>query len=460
MSDNTYDLKHTDAAKDFYKKLLTLVVPMAFQQLMSALVGVSDAVMMGFLNQDALSAVSLATQVSFVFFLFLFALTSGVSIFAAQYWGIRDGNSIEKILAIGLKAALFISLPFTLACLFTPGLVMRAFASEAVLIDGGAEYLLYVAPSFILLCISQVYLTIMKNCGKAGMCAIISSSSVVVNIIFNALLIFGIGPFPEMGIAGAAVATVIAKLMETVWVLIIMILPGNIKIRMKYLFKTDKVLRKDFWKYSLPIFGNQLGWGLGFTMYSVIMGHLGSDATAANSIANIIKNLIICVCTGVASASGVMVGELLGQGKAELAKAYGNLLVKIAIISGVISGAIILCVIPFVSLFTGLTETAQGYLRIMLIVCSYYVVGKSINMTVVAGIFPAGGDSRFGCICDILTMWAVTVPIGLVCAFLLRLPVLWVYILINIDEIIKLPAVFWNFKKYKWLKNLTRVENV
>lgn len=460
MSDNTYDLKHTDAAKDFYKKLLTLVVPMAFQQLMSALVGVSDAVMMGFLNQDALSAVSLATQVSFVFFLFLFALTSGVSIFAAQYWGIRDGNSIEKILAIGLKAALFISLPFTLACLFIPGLVMRAFASEAVLIDGGAEYLLYVAPSFILLCISQVYLTIMKNCGKAGMCAIISSSSVVVNIIFNALLIFGIGPFPEMGIAGAAVATVIAKLMETVWVLIIMILPGNIKIRMKYLFKTDKVLRKDFWKYSLPIFGNQLGWGLGFTMYSVIMGHLGSDATAANSIANIIKNLIICVCTGVASASGVMVGELLGQGKAELAKAYGNLLVKIAIISGVISGAIILCVIPFVSLFTGLTETAQGYLRIMLIVCSYYVVGKSINMTVVAGIFPAGGDSRFGCICDILTMWAVTVPIGLVCAFLLRLPVLWVYILINIDEIIKLPAVFWNFKKYKWLKNLTRVENV
>lgn len=460
MSDNTYDLKHTDAAKDFYKKLLTLVVPMAFQQLMSALVGVSDAVMMGFLNQDALSAVSLATQVSFVFFLFLFALTSGISIFAAQYWGIRDGNSIEKILAIGLKAALFISLPFTLACLFTPGLVMRAFASEAVLIDGGAEYLLYVAPSFILLCISQVYLTIMKNCGKAGMCAIISSSSVVVNIIFNALLIFGIGPFPEMGIAGAAVATVIAKLMETVWVLIIMILPGNIKIRMKYLFKTDKVLRKDFWKYSLPIFGNQLGWGLGFTMYSVIMGHLGSDATAANSIANIIKNLIICVCTGVASASGVMVGELLGQGKAELAKAYGNLLVKIAIISGVISGAIILCVIPFVSLFTGLTETAQGYLRIMLIVCSYYVVGKSINMTVVAGIFPAGGDSRFGCICDILTMWAVTVPIGLVCAFLLRLPVLWVYILINIDEIIKLPAVFWNFKKYKWLKNLTRVENV
>lgn len=444
--------------KEFYKKLLKLVVPMAFQQLMGALVGVSDAVMMGFLNQDALSAVSLATQVSFVFFLFLFALTSGVSIFAAQYWGIHDKDSIEKILGIGLKATILISLPFTFGCIFIPQTIMKAFASEQVLIEGGAEYLRYVALSFFLLSISQVYLTIMKNCEKAVMCAVISSSSVVINIVFNALLIFGIGPFPEMGIAGAAIATVISKLVESLWTMIIMLLPGNVKIRIKYVLKSDKVLRKDFWRYTLPIFGNQLGWGLGFTMYSVIMGHLGSDAAAANSIANIVKNLAICVCTGIASAGGVMVGALLGQGRTELAKAYGNLLVNIAIISGIIAGAIILCVIPFVPMFTGLTDTAQSYLRVMLIVCSYYVIGKSINMTVVAGIFPAGGDSRFGCICDITTMWAVTVPIGLIAAFVLKLPVLWVYILINTDEIIKLPAVFWNFRRYRWLKNLTRVK--
>ncbi|MBQ8247434.1 MAG: MATE family efflux transporter [Lachnospiraceae bacterium] len=444
--------------KEFYKKLLKLVVPMAFQQLMGALVGVSDAVMMGFLNQDALSAVSLATQVSFVFFLFLFALTSGVSIFAAQYWGIHDKDSIEKILGIGLKATILISLPFTFGCIFIPETIMKAFASEQVLIEGGAEYLRYVALSFFLLSISQVYLTIMKNCEKAVMCAVISSSSVVINIVFNALLIFGIGPFPEMGIAGAAIATVISKLVESLWTMIIMLLPGNVKIRIKYVLKSDKVLRKDFWRYTLPIFGNQLGWGLGFTMYSVIMGHLGSDAAAANSIANIVKNLAICVCTGIASAGGVMVGALLGQGRTELAKAYGNLLVNIAIISGIIAGATILCVIPFVPMFTGLTDTAQSYLRVMLIVCSYYVIGKSINMTVVAGIFPAGGDSRFGCICDITTMWAVTVPIGLIAAFVLKLPVLWVYILINTDEIIKLPAVFWNFRRYRWLKNLTRVK--
>lgn len=431
---------------------------MAFQQLMLALVGVSDAVMTGFLSQDALSAVSLATQVQFVFTLFQFALTSGVSIFAAQYWGINDRDSIEKILGIGLKATVLVSLPFTLGAIFIPEIMMMAFASDPALIEGGAIYLKYVGISYLLLAISQVYLTIMKNCEKAGMCALISSASVVINIVFNALLIFGIGPFPELGIAGAAIATVLSKVVELVWAMVIMLMPGNIKIRMKYVIKNDKVLVKDFWKYTLPIFGNQLGWGLGFTMYSVIMGHMGSDSAAANSIANIIKNLAICVCTGIASASGVMVGALLGRGEQEKAKLYGNRLLKIAIISGVIAGATILCVIPFVPLFTGLTETAQGYLRVMLIVCSYYVVGKSINMTVVAGIFPAGGDSRFGCICDITTMWAVTVPIGLVCAFILKLPVLWVYILINIDEIIKLPAVFWNFRRYRWLKNLTRTE--
>lgn len=444
--------------KEFYRKLIRLVMPMAFQQLMLALVGVSDAIMMGFLNQDALSAVSLATQVQFVFTLFEFALTSGVSIFAAQYWGIGDKDSIEKILGIGLKATVLVSLPFTLGAIFVPELMMKAFASDPVLIEGGAIYLKYVGLSYLLLAISQVYLTIMKNCEKAGMCAIISASSVVINIVFNALLIFGIGPFPEMGIAGAAVATVISKLVEMVWALAVMFMPGSIKIRLKYVLRSDKILVKDFWKYTLPFFGNQLGWGLGFTMYSVIMGHMGSDAAAANSIANIVKNLAICVCTGVAIASSVMVGTLLGQGKRDLAKAYGNLLLNIAIITGIVAGAIILCVIPFVSLFTGLTDTAQGYLKVMLIVCSYYVIGKSINMTVVAGIFPAGGDSKFGCICDILTMWAVTVPIGLVAAFILKLPVLWVYILINTDEIIKLPAVFWNFRRYKWLKNLTRTD--
>ena len=233
-----------------------------------------------------------------------------------------------------------------------------------------------------------------------------------------------------------------------------------IKIRLRYAFVQDKTLRSDFWKYTLPILGDELVWGVGFTMYSVIMGHMGSDAAAANSIANIIKNLVICFCTGIATAGGIMVGGLLGQGELEKAKLYGKKITKASILAGAIAGGLILCIIPFVSHFSTLTETAQHYLRVMLVVCSYYVIGKSINMTVISGIFPSGGDSKFGFFCDSVTMWCVTVPIGLLTAFVLKLPVLAVYILINVDEIIKLPAVYRNYKKYRWVKNLTQQKAV
>ncbi|MGN0580841.1 MAG: MATE family efflux transporter [Ruminococcus sp.] len=442
--------------KNFSKKLISLVLPISMQQLMLSLVSVTDALMLGFLSQDALSAVSLAGQVMFVYSLFTFSASSGISILAAQYWGLRDKKSIEKVLACGLRMIVPISVVFTLGALIFPTEIMRMFASDDVLIDSGALYLRSVALSYLFLSVSQCCLCTMKNCGMAVKSSVISSVSVAVNIIFNALLIFGLFGFPKMGIAGAGAATVISKAVELVWTLIVVMKKDSIKIRLKYILHGDKVLSGDFLKYTLPVLGNNLVWGIGFTMYSVILGHLGSDATAANSIANIVKNLAICICQGLASASGVIVGEQLGRGELENARESASKLCRLSLVSGILSGAVILCVIPFVPLFTSISETAQGYLRVMLAVSSYYVVGKAMNMTVISGIFPSGGDSKFGFKCDGVTMWFVTVPIGLIAAFVLRLPVLAVYILINIDEIVKLPVVYMHYKKYRWLNKLTR----
>ena len=436
-----------EASAEFRKKLMHLMIPISLQQLMLALVNASDAFMLGFLSQDALSAVSLAGQIQFVYSLFLFAITAGVSIFAAQYWGIQDRDSVEKTL---------ISLPFTIGASFFPEQLMRIFASDPVLIEDGAAYLRVVGISYFLLSISQIYLCILKNCGHAVESAVISSVSVVINIFLNAAFIFGIGFFPEMGIAGAALATVLSKVIELFWGLSVMLKKDYIKIRLRYAFVQDKTLRSDFWKYTLPILGDELVWGVGFTMYSVIMGHMGSDAAAANSIANIIKNLVICFCTGIATAGGIMVGGLLGQGELEKAKLYGKKITKASILAGAIAGGLILCIIPFVSHFSTLTETAQHYLRVMLVVCSYYVIGKSINMTVISGIFPSGGNSKFGFFCDSVTMWCVTVPIGLLTAFVLKLPVLWVYFLLCTDEFVKWPWVIRHYRKREWAKNITR----
>ncbi|MDE7225846.1 MAG: MATE family efflux transporter, partial [Ruminococcus sp.] len=426
----------------FRSKLLKLVIPITLQQLMLALVSVTDAVMIGFLNQDSLSAVSLAGQVQFVFHLFIFSVTGGVSVLATQYWGIKDKDSVEKILAIGLKLLVLFSIPFTLGALIFPTAMMKCFASDPILIEKGAQYLRAVSLSYLFLGFSQPYLCIMKNCGNAGKSSLISSVSVVLNIIFNWLLIFGVGIFPRLEIKGAAIATVISKAVELIWAMAICFRGDNIKIRLKYILHSDKILKKDYWKYALPMFGNNMVWGIGFTMYSVILGHMGSDAAAANSIANIVKNLAICLCQGVSSASSVLVGMELGQGLLDKAKEYGSKFCRISLVCGIISGLIILCVIPFVPLFRTITPTAQKYLKVMLVVCSYYVVGKAMNMTVIAGIFPSGGDSRFGFKCDTITMWCVTVPLGLISAFLLNLPVIPVYIIINIDEIVKLPAVY------------------
>lgn len=441
--------------RKFTKKLLTLVIPITIQQIMVALVSVSDAIMLGFLNQDSLSAVSLAGQVQFVFSLFVFSVTGGVSILAAQYWGKNDKETVEKILSIGMKIMVPISAVFSAAAFFMPRQLMMCFASDTSLIEKGAEYLRTVSLSYLLLGFSQVYLCIMKNCGKAGIGSLISSSSVVINIVLNWLLIFGIGFFPRMEIAGAALATVISKVIELAWTMGIMLKKDSIKINLSFCIHCDKLIEKDYWKYAFPVLGDNLAWGIGFTMYSVIMGHLGSDAAAANSIANIVKNLVICLCQGISSASAVMVGSELGKGLLDKARTYGSKLCRISLICGIASGMVILCVIPFIPLFTSLTSQAQGYLKVMLAVSSYYVVGKAMNMTVIAGIFPSGGDSKFGFKCDTVTMWCVTVPIGLISAFLLKLPVTAVYMLINIDEIVKLPAVYRHYKKYNWVKDLT-----
>ena len=440
---------------DFTKKLLTLVFPIAFQQFMLALVSASDALMLGMLTQDSLSAVSLASQVTFVENLFLMAMTIGLSMFAAQYWGKGDKGAVERIFAYVMKVTAVVSFLFFLAGMCIPRALMRIFTNELPLIEGGRVYLRTVSPAFLLTGISQIYLCILKNTGKAAKSSVISSVSVVVNIILNAILIFGWFGLPQMGIVGAALATVIARAIEMAWCIFETVKKDGAKLRVCHIVHNDKLLRHEFWKYSSPVLGNEIVWGVGFTMYSVIMGHLGSDAVAANSIANIVKNLVACFCLGLGSGGGIMVGNELGAGRLDKAKEYGDRLCRLSILCGVASGIVLLALSPLILAVTDLSITANTYLKWMLVMCSYYMVGKSVNGTTIAGIFCAGGDSKFGFLCDTVTMWCITVPLGLLTAFKLKLPVLAVYFIVNLDEIVKLPAVYRHYKKYKWVKDLT-----
>lgn len=444
-------MKNTDT---LYKKMFRLVLPIAFQQFMLALVSACDAIMLGKLNQNSMSAVSLASQVTFVFNLFMAAFLIGENMFVAQYYGKEDYGNISKIVGLVLKISCLVAICFSIGNILFPNVIMRFFTNDAELARMGCEYLRNVGISYVLSAMAQVYLTLMKNCDAVNLSTLISSTMVVLNIFLNAVFIFGLFGFPALKIQGAALATVTATAVQTLWsVVYVHLKMKQIRIHLR---ERHRNLSKRFWEKVTPVLLNELIWGGGFTMYSVIMGHLGADAVAANSIANISKNLVVCLCLGFGSAGSIIVGNELGANHLEDAKKAGKTLTIGSILCGVLSGLVLLALSPAITNLVSLTPGAREYLKGMLIISSYYLVGKSINSMTIGGIFPAGGDSRFGLICDAVTLWCITIPLGYLCAFILKLPILAVYFVLNLDEIIKLPVVYRHYKKYGWVNCLTQ----
>lgn len=435
------------------KEIVRLALPIALQQFMTALVGACDAIMLGKLSQDAMSAVSLATQVTFVFNLFMFAFMAGENMFVAQYYGKGDYTGISQVFSLVTKICGCIAVVFLAGTLFFPEQLMRILTNEETLIVLGSEYLRVIGISYVFSGIAQTFLAIMKNCGAVNMSTLINGVMVILNIALNAVFIFGLSGFPKMGIKGAALATVLATVVQFLWSV------GYVLCRIRAvkfsLRSCEKKLFGRFWQKTVPLLINNLAWGIGFSMYSVIMGHLGTDAVAANGIANISKNLVVCFCLGLGNAGSIIVGNRLGADRLQEAKEVGETLTKTAIIAGIVSGLVLVALSPFITKMVDLTPTARGYLQKMLLISSYYIAGKSVNCMTIGGIFAAGGDSKFGMLCDSVTLWCIIVPLGGICAFILKLPVMIVYFVLNLDEIIKLPVVYKHYKKYKWIKNLT-----
>jgi len=443
--------------KAIYKKLSCIVAPIAFQYLMASLVTASDAFMLGFLNQNSLSASSLAGQVAFIFSLFYGAFVFGLTVLAAQYWGKGDKRTAEEVLAITMRYSLLVGLIFTLGTMLIPKQIMMIFTSDEILISSGANYLRAVSLSYLMTGFTQAYFGMMKVCDRAKLSSVIGSLSVVLNIILNALLIFGIGFFPKMGITGAALATVFSRVFETVMVLIAVMRKHCPLLRIGLMLHSyNKELHKDYWKYTVPLLINQLGWGGGVTMYSVIMGHLGTDAVAANSIASIVRSMIASLCWGIASGVGIIIGGMLGRNELDEAKKAGGSFVRFSILIGVALGVVILAVTPLVLHLITLEPQAQVYLKYMMLMAAYYIIGNSLNSTIISGIFPSGGDTKFGMWCDVITLWCVIVPMGFIGAFVLKLPVLAVAFILTLDEFVKIPAVYKHYMKYKWVKNITK----
>jgi putative MATE family efflux protein len=442
--------------KIFNHKLITLTLPMALQSLMLAAVAAADAIMLGRLDQNSMSAVSLATQIQFVMNMFLSAVTSTGLILGAQYWGIRDRDSLDDIFNMMLRLCLVVDLVFGLACILAPQVLMQFFTNDPTLAEIGCAYLQIAGWSYLLTGISQVYLVMMKISEHAGTSALISSVAVVANICLNTVFIFGLLGAPSMGARGAALATLLSRVLELTWSVLASMRKGYLHPNLARFFHRNPLLSKDFVRISLPILGASLLWGIGFTSYTAIMGHLGQDAAAANSVAAVVRDLTCCMCNGVAGAGSVLLGNELGQGKLDMAKDYGQRLMKIAFLIGIVTCFVVIAVIPLVLRFYKLTPAAQQLLVGMLIVTGFYMIGRCVNTVIINGIFDGGGDTKFDIYSLAVCMWCIAIPTALLGAFVFHWPVLAVYACTCLDEVGKIPWVMYHFRKYKWLKNLTR----
>lgn len=489
--------------RDFVCQLCPLALPIAFQQFVLVLSNAFDVFMLAAVDQNALSAVSLAMQFQFIFDLFLMAFTIGSSTLIAQYWGKGDVGAVQQVITFVMRHTIALSAVFAVLAAAIPHLLMRITTNDNVLIDLGSHYLAVTSLAFVLIGVSQINLCLFKNTGRARTGTIISAAGVALHIVVSATLLFGWFGMPRFGVTGVAISTVVSRAVECAWSCwkvwqdsrrhnvpdaqwrAVLPIPAQCTIKAKSTgtnrttdvkvgpanspsntisggavrrtaHLTMSILERDYWRYTLPVLGNEIIWGGGFATYTVIMGHLGTDAVAANSVANIIKDLLVCLCAGLGSGGGILLGGIMGRGDFAQARHVGRWLCRSALALGTAIGAVILMIRPLVLHWSLLDARANEYLSGMLLVCAYYVVGKALNSITVGGIFPSGGDSRFGMVCDAVTIWAIVIPLGMLAAFVWQLPVMAVYVILNIDELLKIPAVIAHYRTHRWLRNVTR----
>lgn len=446
--------------RTFYKRTLMVTLPIALQNLMDAAVNSADVLMLSFVSQSALAASSLAGQIAFILFNIIYGISSGGAVLGAQYWGKGDKRTVERVLGISLRTAVLVSALFTFAALFLPETLMRIFTNDPALIADGVRYLRSVALSYVLGGFASVYLAVMRSVGRVKTSALIHCSAVIMNVVLNACFIFGWGPFPKLGIVGVGLATTITRLIEVT----ICVWDGSrcaeVRLRLRDLLAKGGSLMRDFISFSIPAAANDIVWGLAFSVYSIILGHLSSDIVAANSVATVVRNLGTAFCFGTASSASIILGNTMGENRLAEAKVYARRFLGLAVWTALAGGALILLcrpvVLDFMHIYVTVTDVVKYELNLMLYINAYYIMGTSINTMLICGLFRAGGDVKYGLVMDTIAMWVYAVPVGLLCAFVFKLPEMWVYFILCLDEFVKMPAIIWHYRKMGWIRNITR----
>jgi len=443
--------------KEFLKMISVLIIPMALQNLINVGISSVDVIMLGKVNETVLSGASLGAQVHFIMSLVLFGLSSGASVLIAQYWGKNDVKSIQVVFGIVAKVACTVGFLFTVVTFSFAEPIMHIFSNSADVIAEGCKYLRIVCFSYLINAFTMIYLNTMRAIGVVKIATIVYFCSMITNIVANGIFIFGYFGAPRMEVEGAALGTVIARCVELLIVLFFdRIKNQKLQFHFFYLRLKEKNLFKDFLKYSIPVVINELMWGAGVSCIAAILGHINESVVAANSFAQVARQLATVVGFGVASAAAIVIGQTIGEGKTEVARVYGKRFGVLGVITGLLGGIVILLVRPFLVNGFEMSALSREYLATMMFIMAYFVVGQAINTIMIVGIVRGGGDTKFGLFLDVGIMWGVAIFGGFLAAFVFDAPVMVVYMILLSDEVIKVPIVLKRYLTYKWCKNVTR----
>lgn len=443
--------------KSFYKLLLSLALPVTMQNIVVFLTQMLDTVMLGELGDVAMSASSLGNQPFFLFNMLTFGLGSGAAVLTAQYWGKQDLKPIKTIVTLIVRFSVIAGIVVCVLVYIFPTQVMSIFTPDAEVIDAGVKYLRIICFSFPFFGLTNAFYISIRSVEVVKIAVISNVAALVVNGSLNYILIFGKLGAPAMGIEGAALATLIARLCEfTLAVLFMFIFDKRLKLRIKDFLSFDKLLCRDVIVISAPVVANELMWALGMSMQAGLLGRLGTTAVAANSIISVVQQLSTVAVFGVASAAAVLIGKAIGEGNLQLARDRGHTFKIISIVFGGFVTLLILLMQNVAIDFYNVTAAAKELAHQMIFVAAGIGFFVSIAGVGIVGILRGGGDTRYSLTIEMIALWCVAVPLAYFVAFVLHWPPVFVYLVMKIDEPVKDILFLIRAKGHKWIRNVTR----
>lgn len=444
------------ADREYFRQLLRFSLPIAVQSLVTNALQMVGVVLIGQLGEVPVAAVGLGNQVFFLLNLMLFGITSGSAIFTAQLWGKQDLANIRRVVSLCLLLSCGAGLLFFCLAIFTPGFVIGIYSADPAVIAAGSSYLRIFGMGFLFFAVTMTFSIVLRSTGDVRTPMLISTSALALNILLSYVLIFGKLGLPAMGVGGAALAALIARMLECSAIVITVYRERPmVAVHPKDFLRLNLDFVRRVFKPILPVILNETFWSFGTTAYFVVYAHISTASLAAMNIVSTIDNLAFVVVFGVSHSTAIMVGNRIGAGEKERAYQFAGRSLILGVLVGLFIGSQVLLWSPFIlDLYKVPDEVIELARRVLLLVACFQWI-RGFNAVVVVGVLRSGGDTRFSFVLDGLIIWIVGVPMAIFSAFVLKLPVYWVYLFVMSEETLKCLFGLQRYLSRKWINDFT-----